>query len=281
MRVAAFLGLCFVLNQPVYEQAHQTYQNKQERHWPVEISVRATSYLAFASEPQPDTKKSEPDQQPESWYQYLWSQNASNWALVFVAAFGLWFARRALRANEKAAAAAKTSADAAKESTEVSREQVRILQETSQKELRAYVGVSNAGIIPQGSEKFTAQITFKNFGQTPAYDVHHWIGAWPEEYPLKQPLEEMQSGPNDSKGVLHPGAEPVIGKEVDTYELLFLNPAKKLYIYGKITYKDAFGISRQTTYRYIFPGMGGWGAQTMIVGTFIRLETDSAGNEAT
>lgn len=99
-------------NQPVQKHTYKPYQNDKQANWGPKILVGAATYFPLSRHPQSTTEHPNAEQEPEHWYQYLWSQNASNWTLVIVAGIGLWFARRALRANEDAAKAALLNAQA-------------------------------------------------------------------------------------------------------------------------------------------------------------------------
>lgn len=174
------------------------------------------------------------------------------------------------------------------------------MQESSERQLRAYV-VCDSGFIfnvtnpvplfpgqvfaptpAQVSNPATgpgAQIQIKNTGQTPAFKVRHWGNICFREYPLAAGL------PARLPNILpHPC---VLGAGIPSTKLLELNPALTpqqvadlragtgaVYIYGEITYVDAFGCERLTKYRLMHHRMGG------AIGVSTDLTFTDEGNEA-
>src|SRR5207245_7595708 len=124
------------------------------------------------------------------------------------------------------------------------------------RQLRAYVCLSGALIAFKKANAPEVQVDMKNCGQTPAYDVRQWIHTWIEEHPLKVALPEPPADFPMSIAILLPGGnnmmvierKPPISQEI--LNVLGTSQAT-LYIYGKLTYKDAFGHYRNTDYRLI------------------------------
>jgi hypothetical protein len=127
---------------------------------------------------------------------------------------------------------------------------VRSAEDTSMRQLRAYVGVDNM-LLRQvaAGEKPKMTIRTKNFGQTPAYKLTRWstfvIAETPPTRASVQPKE--WSG----KMVMDPGAIILTIQERDdaltTEEFATLSDgSKRLYWIGRIVYRDAFG-RRQVT----------------------------------
>jgi hypothetical protein len=124
-----------------------------------------------------------------------------------------------------------------------------------------------------------AQITIKNAGQTPAYDLVHWASIDIREYPLNSLLPPMPKPPSPFWTVLGPGIP-----EVKTLRMLQpLSPEQieglrrgtlAIYCYGEIRYRDAFRKSRRTRYRCMYS------VQSGIIGVGTDLIYCEDGNEA-
>ena len=170
---------------------------------------------------------------------------------------------------------------------------------SSERQLRAYVTVER-GIIanvanpihnrrdnpetvariidPQAGP--TAQITIKNTGQTPAYDLIHWASIDIREYPLTTKLPPMPEPEHSYWNVLGPTVpevktlrmpRPLTAEEIEGLR----NGSRAIYCHGEIRYKDAFKKKRWTRYRcmYVAPACG-------IVGIGTDLVYCEEGNEA-
>ena len=176
---------------------------------------------------------------------------------------------------------------ATEKAAEASNRIVTLMAETTQRQLRAYVCLDSAAVIFPEPAVPEAQIKFKNCGQTPAYDVRGWIGTWFAEYPLK---EELPNAPRN----IHKRTKTLAPGEVSTFiaarkpplppQCLSAlgTPKFMIYVYGKIVYRDIFGIEQFTNYRLIHGdneevrGSGDEnGAERWL------LRPDAEGNEAT
>lgn len=150
-------------------------------------------------------------------------------------------------------------AESAATSTERS---IAVMADTAERQLRAYVAIERAWIeFPEeGVPKVT--VVAKNAGQTPANELSHWIHQWVERYPLKIELPEppedfatavsvLAAGATHEMGITHPKpiVKPWAFEEIGTEEAT-------IYVYGKILYKDVFGIERLTRYRLMYGGPG-------------------------
>lgn len=129
------------------------------------------------------------------------------------------------------------------------------MKETEVRDLRAYVGVSRVILNLQKPEIPQGIVEIQNFGKTPAYEVRHVVGIVPQSYPLTITLPELQSSPTSPITSVFPGIKNVnlvklkiplpFNVPLGTYTL-------SIYVYGQITYKDAFGNSWFTNYRFFF-----------------------------
>src|SRR4029077_20471352 len=94
----------------------------------------------------------------------------------------------------------------------------------------------------------------KNYGQTPAYEVHFWHAVFYKELPLTSELIRPKEIPSQTKTVLNPGQEielvlrinrPMTEEEKNA----ILARTNALYAYGEIYYRDAFKKARTSKLR--------------------------------
>jgi hypothetical protein len=166
------------------------------------------------------------------------------------------------------------------------RRQTRVAIDTAKKQLRAYVHVEK-GLLKFSGSIVEGQIHIQNFGQTPAYDVRHWIHLWIERWPLQIVLPEPPEDFQMSKGILGPSGTHIMvgqlgGNAGPAPEMtLGQHPMRTVYVYGRVTYKDVFGDERYTEYRHIFGGREAGrkfnDANGVLCG---RLREDQEGNNA-
>jgi hypothetical protein len=130
---------------------------------------------------------------------------------------------------------------------------------TSERQLRAYVSVTNAAVINFGKpESLQADILYKNTGQTPAYKLTVWATIAVAKYPLGEfPAPAMTLGITS----LGPSAEyhvrPRTKRALTPEEQsAVVDGTKAIYIYGEIGYLDAFDVKRVTRFRGEYVGTG-------------------------
>src|ERR1700674_386206 len=160
------------------------------------------------------------------------------------------------------AAATEQTATAAKVSADVSQKTLVLAGETAQKQLRAYVCVDSAVVKFPQPDVPEAQVSFKNCGQTPAYDFRGWIHTWFCEHPLKDALPPASNALRKGTEVLPPGRKSIFVANkkppLPPQWLALLGTVKfTFYIYGEVYYRDAFGKEQWTKYRLIYGGLGG------------------------
>jgi hypothetical protein len=138
---------------------------------------------------------------------------------------------------------------------------LRQMSKTAERQLRAYICLDSAVLSFLQPSVAEVEVTLKNCGQTPAYDFRGWLAIWFAEYPPNRELP----GPTTSTlrkgtkalgpgGVVHFVAGPG-GPALPPQSIALLGTAKStLYIYGEVYYRDAFGKSRWTKYRYLCKG---------------------------
>jgi len=174
---------------------------------------------------------------------------------------------------------------------------------SSEKELRAYIFVKDMGIMnvanpiqpPVGilpdapPEGYAGRIVFqnqgpsttysiKNFGKTPAYKVSHLAAIDVREYPLTTPLETPHSN--------EPWTTPIPPEGITTKTLRYPSPLDPsqlqgiqngtlaIYIWGRITYLDAYNRSHITNYRLFHNSVVGY------TGISTDMRHCSQGNDA-
>lgn len=128
-----------------------------------------------------------------------------------------------------------------------------IARDTAKRELRAYINVAYAEVEPPESPlNFKARIHFENFGMTPAYDVQSRVNSrtvgggvldsFSRELSHREPSPPFVAAPRRQFSrtvdvILDP-------EELDSLE----SGIAHAIIYGDVTYGDAFGQPRTTTF---------------------------------
>jgi hypothetical protein len=146
--------------------------------------------------------------------------------------------------------------------TRVMDRQLKEMQESGERQMRAYVCLDSAVLKFPQPDVPEAQVNFRNSGQTPAYDVRGWIHTWLAAHPLNEalppaPLDLMKGSETlapdritifitPRKAPLHPQFIKVLG-----------TPKLTFYVYGELRYKDVFGKERVTKFRLMHGGPGG------------------------
>jgi hypothetical protein len=161
----------------------------------------------------------------------------------------------------------------------------RAVRDTSQRQLRAYVLVSSALLKFKRPDAPEVQVHFKNYGQTPAYEMRGWISIWIEKYPLKITLPEAPPDFRKATETLAPSRVSIFVTSKSPpvqaqYIRLLGTPEGTVYVYGEIRYKDAFGTARWTKYRLMYGG--GEPVQTSTADGYksALLKPDVEGNES-
>lgn len=137
------------------------------------------------------------------------------------------------------------------------------MEESAEKQLRAYVMISDGTVtdLRVGNEP-KARIIIKNSGQTPAYDLQQWSVMGSGPYPLNGslpdrdhhvPLPALPLAPNGSLEIIRS-----LGKLITqhVYDGVVAGEAA-IYIVGRISYRDAYGIDRVTNFRLLCSGPDG------------------------
>jgi hypothetical protein len=213
----------------------------------IAVLVWATSYAPTDAEKQSCYQAAKQSGRQTGECKTFWERTTSDPIALFtlVLAFstvGLWVSTIGLyRASER---------------------QLGLASETAQRELRAYiVGTSSAQMRGFNGPRPICLLSFKNAGQTPAFNVSVWTSNAVAAYPMENPPAPPNHTPEEesSVGVVAPGGE-FHNEIVSDIEVTAAERAEVIagrcafYIYGKISYRDSFGIERTATFCHFFAG---------------------------
>jgi hypothetical protein len=159
-----------------------------------------------------------------------------------------------------------------------------VARDTEKRQLRAYVfleSIRTAGMSEDSARDLSATIVFKNFGQTPAYNVRHTSSLKFADYPppmtvfdydaTKRPIPVDTLGPQGGARNVVRSTETDLMSGSERKQLMKAQ-TKAIYVFGTISYEDAFGVKRCTSYRF----MAG-GDSEILDGDMLRMDS---GNEA-
>jgi hypothetical protein len=168
------------------------------------------------------------------------------------------YARRAAIAARDASNHADAAAKAANESAKYDREANQLTREHAELELRANVLIDSVTVTP-GVPIFTARVVLKNYGQTPAYDAKSWVGIDVDYFPLRKTLERPPKDFLMSVSILGPGQMtqfdvPLRRQPTQDEWIDFKKATAAIYVFGEISYRDAFKQPRTTNYRMFSNG---------------------------
>jgi hypothetical protein len=157
------------------------------------------------------------------------------------------------------------------------------MKETTVRELRAYIGVSKVYLSLEVPTLPRGIIEVENFGRTPAYKVRQWIRIEINPYPPTSVFPEPTHGPA-SMSVIPPGVKNTshvpLSKPLPT-GVSVGTPALTVYVFGEVTYEDAFRQERKTSYRFIYGGPEGGKSFRNANGVLLgAMNPDTGGNDA-
>jgi hypothetical protein len=254
--------------------------------WP---NSQQPAYQVSATSAQAESKEKQPESDPSGWWAWLLKDAAGffTFGLVTIGigqAFLFFIQLRYMRSGMDdatiAASAAKESADTAKIQAEVAVGTLKAMQDTAERQLRAYVFAAGAKLTDFSAGKIVrASFVVKNTGQTPAYDLAVIYGMGADFRPPSEKLDVDWSAFNPPRGSVGPGQTthcyPELSKAI-SQDLIDQIAAGKaaIWVWGEIRYKDAFNKDRKTRFRFIHEGA----TKTDPPGL---MATDTEGNEAT
>lgn len=141
----------------------------------------------------------------------------------------------------------------------VVKKELRQNKENNERQLRAYVTVSDVSIGAHESDprKFRVSAKFQNSGQTPAIDVSaviHGAVRHGTEFTCDRPMESVEGG--RSSLVIGNGSKPaIVSHAVDLYQGLtaseVLTGDYSVFAYGVVKYRDAFDAPHETEFCYV------------------------------
>lgn len=137
-------------------------------------------------------------------------------------------------------------------------QQVGVAKDTEKRQLRSYVGVSPGDAILQEGKPAVIEMSFRNFGQTPAHSVtlHASVQGLPyplppsfifQDYSSKELLAEYLT--------VYPQSPYMASGEIpsmssDQLRTLREGKAARIYAFGTVFYKDVFGDTHSTDFCY-------------------------------
>ncbi len=132
-----------------------------------------------------------------------------------------------------------------------------VVQETSKRQLRAYVDVDQASITKSDAlGQLEAGLRLLNSGQTPAYDVtwRHAVAWLPYPFTEESFHRSAAELASDAPSTMAAGGasmltavlrEPVPAANIEAYQ----RGTMAIAVFGEITYRDTFGEHRSTAFR--------------------------------
>lgn len=160
--------------------------------------------------------------------------------------------RQSLTDAKAAADAAKAWADTAKIQANADKTDLQRMQDTAVRQLRAYVFPE--AVTLRKENVWLYDVSFKNFGQTPAYDFSQFTAsAVADERAAKESLVAKREGPT-SRTTLPPrhSVRTTKSQPVTAAEAADIQSGRKcFYVFGELQYIDAFGRFRTTRFRYM------------------------------
>lgn len=158
----------------------------------------------------------------------------------------------------KSVGVARQSADAAKASADAASATVNTMKDTAGRQLRAYVHPVTALRYRDETGVLVIKLEIKNAGQTPAYECSHWMvegvhtgfPAPPEAFTNKNaPKGDSPIAPGESVDFFVSATELTPAQEAQIAAKI-----AAIYLFGEITYRDAFQTERVTKFRLVCVG---------------------------
>jgi hypothetical protein len=158
--------------------------------------------------------------------------------------------------------------------------QLRYLSETAERQLRAYVFVVQIKVTDPDSQHPQAEVVIRNTGQTPAHDTIVSSAANVYNFPPPTTVfDPTPVGPASSRFVFGPDG---LGHKHIPLKTLLNEVVMRgmrdgqciLYVWGEVLYKDVFGKSQYTKFRFMIGGESAWPETNLMV-------VCPEGNEAT
>lgn len=161
----------------------------------------------------------------------------------------------------------------------------KITEDTSRKQLRAYIGLASGGItLDLSKNRGLAIVVMQNYGQTPAHEMLQWLSI--EILDVDEVFQEPAKpapGVFISKSMISPGqnAQVTFGRHFRDGELQAIRDGQKaFFIRGWIEYIDVFETPRKTKLSFKMTGHEGPFVQGQPDTLGWALQPTDYGNEA-
>jgi hypothetical protein len=154
----------------------------------------------------------------------------------------------------------QAQAKAAKDSADATRDAVRLAEKTAERQLRAYLSVVRSEVRNFGfGNKVQVHIVFKNTGQTPAYEVASFDAISLLDFPggifdidpiIDTALPGTVIGANGEYHITRTFDSTLTQTHIDA----LTSGRFAIYSFGRVKYRDAFGVQRKTNFRVAYGG---------------------------
>jgi hypothetical protein len=186
------------------------------------------------------------------WSSAKWTKLGFFAALV--AAVGvvttLWFNLEAWRQARRSENNTDVALKHAETSAKASAKLARSAEDTSRRRLRAYMTFAKIHVHPRGRE-FGVQIEWINRGATPARQANSYTDWIELDHRLPEDFKFTEEAPGEDNGPMVVGPDQSMFGSSDkrmSVDLLktVARGEKRVYLWGSVTYVDAFGKQRRT-----------------------------------
>ncbi|WGS45012.1 hypothetical protein LFL97_31045 [Burkholderia sp. JSH-S8] len=183
--------------------------------------------------------------------------------------------KASIRESARAADAMEQVAMNSMRAAQHASESVTMLKERTAQQMRAYLSIDIGSALYQERGKnlrFEGKALLRNAGHTPAYRVSHTCRAGilpmplPDNFDLPQPTQPARGG-----GVIGPGQSRILSAMIEEFvpddevDAIKIGMGRALYIWGRVTYEDAFGAQRHTNFCQALT----WQPNNSVLGYFI------------
>jgi hypothetical protein len=160
----------------------------------------------------------------------------------------------------RAATAMNKLADAVAENAKAANESLTVFKDSNVRQWRAYATMGLGGVVPQDKAtgyRFEVRMSLNNVGLTPAYKLKTYarLVVLPSPVPdnLQLPIPDLIAIdiPGDTVGphqqfVVSAVADRILSD--DEVNAVSNTLTQRLYVFGRVTYEDNFGIGRTTNF---------------------------------
>lgn len=142
----------------------------------------------------------------------------------------------------------------AEKTTKAAQAAIKATDKTAERQLRAYVFLESSVLEQhQPRNEWKIGTKFKNFGQTPAYNMTLTVERSIVDISKEHPFEPPELEPHGTESDLGPGQDLVVSSELpdlvgDTWGA-YRARQKAIFLWGRIDFTDAFGEKRWVKFR--------------------------------